>query len=118
MASQTIRKIEKTAEDVRKTILKRQKPMLKFPLRSLSNVKYDPKAGFFVWIPTPPGYTSMEFSQALLEQAGVLVIPGVGYGENGEGYVRMSLTINGDKAGERVTEAIRRIRESVALPWG
>jgi len=76
-----------------------------------------PKAGFFVWIPTPPGYSSMEFSKVLLEKAGVLVIPGVGYGENGEGYVRMSLTINGDKAGERVTEAIRRIRESVTLNW-
>ena len=76
-----------------------------------------PKAGFFVWIPTPPGYGAMEFSKILLEKAGVLVIPGVGYGERGEGYVRMSLTINGDKNGERVTEAIQRIRENVPLNW-
>jgi DNA topoisomerase VI subunit A len=47
MAAQTVKKIEKTAEEVRRTILKRQKPRLKFPLRSLSNVKYDPKAGHF-----------------------------------------------------------------------
>src|SRR6267378_1893246 len=47
MASATVKKIEKTAEEVRATILKRQKPRLRFPLRSLSNVKYDPKKGFF-----------------------------------------------------------------------
>src|SRR5260221_9876035 len=47
MASDTLKRIEKTAGEVHKTILKRQKPSLKFPLRSLSNVKYDPKAGHF-----------------------------------------------------------------------
>ncbi len=47
MATATVKKIEKTAEEVHKTILKRQKPRLRFPLRSLSNVKYDPKAGHF-----------------------------------------------------------------------
>jgi LL-diaminopimelate aminotransferase len=76
-----------------------------------------PKAGFFVWIPVPKGYTSMTFAKDLLEKAGVLVIPGLGYGENGDGYVRMSLTINGDVAGERVDEAIRRIRETVKLEF-
>lgn len=72
-----------------------------------------PKAGFFVWIPVPEGHDSMSFSKLLLEKAGVLVIPGVGYGENGNKYVRMSLTIAGDKDGERVTEAIGRIREAL-----
>ena len=47
MASQTIKKIEGTAESVRRAILKKQKPNLRFPLRSLSNVKYDPKKGHF-----------------------------------------------------------------------
>src|SRR5213593_2604399 len=47
MPSATVKKIESTAEEVRKTILKRQKPRLRFPLRSLSNVKYDPKKGHF-----------------------------------------------------------------------
>ena len=76
-----------------------------------------PKAGFFVWIPVPKGYTSMTFAKELLEKAGVLVIPGLGYGENGDGYIRMSLTINGDVAGERVDEAIRRIRETVKIEF-
>ena len=47
MATETVKKIEKTAEEIRQAILKRRKPSLKFPLRSLSNVKYDPKAGHF-----------------------------------------------------------------------
>ena len=47
MASQTVRRIEKTAEDVRTTILKKRKPTMKFPMRSLSNVRYDPKTGHF-----------------------------------------------------------------------
>lgn len=76
------------------------------------NLPY-PKAGFFVWIPVPDGHNSMSFSKLLLEEAGVLVIPGVGYGEYGDKYVRMSLTIAGDKAGERVTEAISRIRAAL-----
>ena len=59
----------------------------------------------------------MTFAKVLLEKAGVLVIPGLGYGELGDGYIRMSLTINGDKAGERVDEAIRRIRETVTLEF-
>src|SRR5689334_25329146 len=45
--SRTVDKIKGQAEEVRQKILKHQKPSLKFPLRSLSNVKYDPKAGHF-----------------------------------------------------------------------
>src|SRR5712692_5974193 len=47
MATPTVKKIEKTAEEIHRTILKRQKPRLRFPLRSLSNVKYTPKKGYF-----------------------------------------------------------------------
>jgi DNA topoisomerase VI subunit A len=47
MASQTVRKIDGTAAEVHQTILKGRTPRLRFPLRSLSNVKYDPKQGFF-----------------------------------------------------------------------
>ena len=52
-----------------------------------------PKAGLYVWAKVPKGYTSMEFASDLLDKVGVVVIPGVGYGSNGEGYVRLSLTI-------------------------
>jgi LL-diaminopimelate aminotransferase len=59
----------------------------------------------------------MSFVADLLTRAGVLAIPGVGYGQNGEGYVRMSLTLVGDKNGERVAEAVERIRQNLDIRW-
>lgn len=50
-----------------------------------------PKATMFVWAPVPPGWTSREFAFALLEKAGVVVIPGSAFGAEGEGYVRIAL---------------------------
>jgi len=52
-----------------------------------------PKASLYIWAKVPDGYTSAEFTSDLLEQVGVVVTPGNGYGRNGEGYVRLSLTI-------------------------
>jgi len=52
-----------------------------------------PKASLYIWARVPKGYTSMEFANDLLEQVGVVVIPGTGYGKYGEGYIRLSLTI-------------------------
>ncbi|UCH42614.1 MAG: LL-diaminopimelate aminotransferase [Dehalococcoidales bacterium] len=52
-----------------------------------------PKASLYVWARVPEGYNSVDFATDLLEQVGVVVTPGVGYGQNGEGYVRLSLTI-------------------------
>jgi LL-diaminopimelate aminotransferase len=52
-----------------------------------------PKAGLYIWARVPKGYTSMEFATDLLERVGVVVTPGTGYGRNGEGYIRLSLTI-------------------------
>jgi LL-diaminopimelate aminotransferase len=65
-----------------------------------------PRATFYVWAPVPAGRSSMEFAGQLLEQAGVVVTPGVGYGSQGDGYVRMSLTLRD----ERLQEAMQRIR--------
>lgn len=53
-----------------------------------------PKAGLYVWAKVPEGYSSAEFATDLLEQVGVVVTPGNGYGKHGEGFVRLSLTIN------------------------
>ncbi|MBI4303615.1 MAG: LL-diaminopimelate aminotransferase, partial [Chloroflexi bacterium] len=52
-----------------------------------------PKASLYVWAKVPEEYTSASFATDLLEQVGVVVTPGLGYGKNGEGYVRLSLTI-------------------------
>lgn len=68
-----------------------------------------PKATFYVWAKVPTSETSSEFAKRLLEEAKVLVIPGTGYGSAGEGSVRMSLTVSGDRNGERLAEAAQRI---------
>jgi len=52
-----------------------------------------PKASLYVWAKVPEGYNSVDFTTDLLDQVGVAVTPGVGYGRSGEGYVRLSLTI-------------------------
>jgi len=52
-----------------------------------------PKASLYVWAKVPEGYNSVDFTADLLDQVGVAVTPGVGYGHSGEGYVRLSLTI-------------------------
>lgn len=52
-----------------------------------------PKASLYIWAKVPRGYTSVNLTEELLQKVGVVVTPGTGYGKNGEGYVRLSLTI-------------------------
>jgi LL-diaminopimelate aminotransferase len=52
-----------------------------------------PKASLYIWAKVPEGYDSVDFTTDMLDQAGVAVTPGVGYGPSGEGYVRLSLTV-------------------------
>jgi LL-diaminopimelate aminotransferase len=52
-----------------------------------------PKASLYIWAKVPEGYNSLDFTADLLDQMGVAVTPGIGYGRGGEGYVRLSLTI-------------------------
>lgn len=65
-----------------------------------------PKATFYVWTPVPRGLTSQEFSSMLLERAGIVCTPGNGFGEPGEGFVRMALTV----PASRLEEAVERMR--------
>jgi LL-diaminopimelate aminotransferase len=66
-----------------------------------------PSSTFYVWAPVPGIGTSMEFCMLLLKNAGIVATPGVGFGDNGEGYVRMSLTVSD----ERLEEALTRIKK-------
>lgn len=67
-----------------------------------------PKATFYIWAPVPRGYTSEAFTLFLLETVGVLVVPGNGYGDNGEGYFRISITTSE----ERLHEAVARLKQA------
>ena len=53
-----------------------------------------PKASLYVWAKVPEGYSSGEFSERVLEDTDIVLMAGRGYGEYGEGYVRLSVTIN------------------------
>ena len=63
-------------------------------------------ATMFIWAQIPAGWKSRDFSYALIEKAGVTVVPGDAFGKQGEGYVRMALV----QPVERLTEAAERIR--------
>jgi aminotransferase len=64
-----------------------------------------PAGSFFAWLPVPNGWTSEQFADLLLEKAHVVVAPGIGFGEYGEGYVRVGLLTDE----ERLKEAVGRI---------
>jgi LL-diaminopimelate aminotransferase len=69
-----------------------------------------PLGSIYVWAPTPAGEPSAAYADRLLDRAGVVVAPGRGYGERGEGYIRISLTVSDD----RLEEAMDRIADAVA----
>ncbi|MDK2901548.1 MAG: LL-diaminopimelate aminotransferase [Thermosediminibacterales bacterium] len=77
---------------------------------TLKNIGIDiekPKGTFYIWAPVPHGYTSAQFAEMLLEQTGVIVSPGNAYGNYGEGYFRISLTISE----ARLIEALERMKK-------
>jgi LL-diaminopimelate aminotransferase len=65
-----------------------------------------PKATFYLWVKVPLGTSSIRFSMSLLERAGIVVTPGVGFGKYGEGFVRFALCVSA----ERLMEACERIK--------
>jgi LL-diaminopimelate aminotransferase len=84
----------------------RRRDVLVEGLQSLGIQAMKPKATFYVWITVPDGYTSASFSTLLLEKAGIVCTPGNGFGDPGEGYVRMALTV----PEERMSEVVERLR--------
>ncbi|GIW17717.1 MAG: LL-diaminopimelate aminotransferase [Tepidiforma sp.] len=64
-----------------------------------------PKASLYVWAKLPEGVTSADYAARLIDETGVVVTPGRGYGLNGEGYIRLSVTTPDD----RLEEGMRRL---------
>lgn len=81
-------------------------------LRQLGLHVEPPKASLYIWARLPEGERSIEFATRLLDETGVVVTPGIGYGERGEGYIRLSLTTPDD----RVDEGLRRLASWRAAP--
>ena len=70
------------------------------------NIK-PPRATFYVWAPVPDGYDSIGFAGHVLDEVGVNITPGVGFGAHGEGYFRLSVTA----PDARLEEAMARMRK-------
>ncbi|HSU04846.1 MAG TPA: LL-diaminopimelate aminotransferase, partial [Acetobacteraceae bacterium] len=87
-------------------------------VRGLAAAGWDvpvPEGSMFVWAPIPERYAglgSLEFSKLLLERAKVAVAPGVGFGEHGDGHVRIALVENT----HRLRQAVRSVRGFLGGP--
>ena len=88
-------------------ILEERRDLLVGGLKKLGYDLVPPKATFYVWLPAPPGLTSLGFTTHLLERTGIVTIPGHGLGAPGEGYVRLALTV----PKERLEEALARLKK-------
>ena len=78
-------------------------------VKGLQDVGFEvesPRATFYLWIKVPEGYTSSDLTERMLEDAGLVVTPGNGFGEPGEGYFRIALT----QKRERLAEAVQRLK--------
>lgn len=71
----------------------------------------NPQGSFFAWIPVPEGMGSVEFADLVLDQAHVVMAPGIGFGKSGEGYVRVGLLAPEERLREAV-ERLARIKKS------
>ena len=98
---------EETIEEMRQLYQERRDYLIN-GLRGLGWKIPPPKAAYYAWAKIPKGFTdSLETSRIFLEKADVVVTPGVGFGEAGEGYIRMALTV----PKERINQAVERLRK-------
>jgi LL-diaminopimelate aminotransferase len=96
--------------DELRAVYQRRRDLVIGTLNGLGWSLKPPLGSCYVWAPVPEGETSVSFADRLLDATGVFVAPGSGYGERGEGYVRLSLTVPDD----RLAEAMDRIGAALA----
>ncbi|MFH1403668.1 MAG: LL-diaminopimelate aminotransferase [Candidatus Altiarchaeota archaeon] len=90
------------------SILRERRDVMAEGLKSLGWEFKLPKATFYLWVKVPGGGSSIEFAGRILDETGIVVTPGVGFGEYGEGYIRIALT----RSKERIIEALERLENS------
>ncbi|WP_338754571.1 LL-diaminopimelate aminotransferase [Bacillus sp. FJAT-52991] len=71
-----------------------------------------PSGGMFIWAKIPDGWTSKEFCFACIDEAGVVMVPGPAFGQNGEGYVRIALV----HSEEILKEAAEKLQSVIEVP--
>lgn len=88
-----------------RAIYKDRRDLVIEKLKALGYSFFYPKATFYVWVKTPNNMPSKDYCSKLLEETGVVVTPGVGFGKHGEGYFRIALTVGR----KRLEEALERM---------
>ena len=73
-----------------------------------------PKGAMYLWVPLPKGIASAPFTRRTLEEAGVVLLPGSGFGPAGEGFFRIALTVGP----ERLAEGIARVGKMLVTVQG
>lgn len=100
-----LRSPEELIEEMR-AVYQERRDLVINGLRAIGWKIPSPKASFYIWAKLPKGFNnSMETAKAFLDKANIVATPGNGFGENGEGYIRMTLTVSKD----RLAEAVNRI---------
>ncbi len=97
---------EEEVEKLRNVYRERKRIMTK-ALQKIGLEVYRSDYTFYLWVKVPEGFTSAEFVGRLIDELGVVCTPGNGFGEHGEGYFRISLTV----PTERLLEAAERIKK-------
>jgi LL-diaminopimelate aminotransferase len=92
--------------DAMKTIYARRRDIVIDGLASMGLRVQKPLGTFYVWARVPAGFSSAEFCEKVIEEKGVVVTPGSGFGDEGEGYFRISTTTSEDG----IQEAIKRLK--------
>ncbi len=96
-----------TIEDMR-TVYQTRRDFFINGLRSIGWKITPPKATFYVWAKIPKSFSSsMETAKVFLEKGDIVATPGNGFGEAGEGYIRMTLTVSQD----RLNQAVERLKK-------
>ncbi|MFQ5949928.1 MAG: aminotransferase class I/II-fold pyridoxal phosphate-dependent enzyme, partial [Nitrospiria bacterium] len=94
--------------DVIRNIYQGRRDVLIPGLQKLGFKILPPSAGFCAWIPTPAGMSSSDLTASLLSKTAIVTTPGNGFGDAGEGYIRMTLTVGR----ERLEEALDRMEKA------
>ncbi len=82
------------------SVFKKRRDILAEELENLGYKFIKPSATFYLWVKTPQGLTSQEFCKKVIQDLGIVVTPGVGFGNSGEGYFRIALTVGEEKLKE------------------
>lgn len=93
--------------------LQRRRDAAVIALRQAGFTVESPRAAMYLWVPLPAGMPSAVFAQKALEEMGVVVLPGSGFGPAGEGFFRIALTVDADRlrlAAERLGRALEGAR--------